>query len=143
MRIALILAVAALPLANAPAASARTSLGVDLSGAGEVPAGSGDADGTGVGSVVLKTRTKRLCWEISFSNIDAPNRGHIHQGPVRQDGPIFFTLFDGATVTSPATGCAKAKRSLLKQIQSDPDAFYVNLHNTAYPDGAIRGQLHT
>jgi hypothetical protein len=144
VRIALILAVAAVPFGNAPGAGARASLGVDLSGAAEVPAGSGDADGAGVGSIVLKTRTKRLCWEITFSNIDAPNKGHIHRGPVDQDGPVFFTLFDnGSTVSSPATGCSKAKRSLLKEIQADPGGFYVNLHNAAFPDGAIRGQLHT
>ena len=141
VRIVLILAVAALPFARGPGASARASLGVDLTGAAEAPAGTGDADGTGVGSIVLKTRAKRLCWEIAFSNIDAPDAGHIHRGPVGQDGPIFFTLF-GSTVTSPATGCAKAKRSLLREIQSEPDAFYVNLHNAAFPDGAIRGQLH-
>ena len=142
-RVLLIVVVALLPFVRSGGASARASLGADLTGTAEAPAGSGDPDGTGTASIILKTRTKRLCWEISFSNIDAPTRGHIHQGAVGVDGPVFFTLFDGAPVTSPATGCAKAKRSLLRQIESDPSAFYVNLHTAAFPDGAIRGQLHT
>jgi hypothetical protein len=142
LRALVISALVAAPFVRS-SASARASLSVSFSGADEAPAGTGDPDGAGSGSIVLKTRTRRICWDLTYSNIDDPTKAHVHQGPVGQDGPVFITLFDGVAVPSPATGCVKAKRSLLRQIQKDPGAFYVNLHNAAYPDGAIRGQLTT
>jgi hypothetical protein len=34
-----------------------------------------------------------------------------------------------------------ADRELLKAIASDPEDYYVNVHNADYPAGAVRGQL--
>jgi hypothetical protein len=40
-----------------------------------------------------------------------------------------------------AVGCVTVDPMLLQAIKTDPSAYYVNLHNTRYPMGAIRGQL--
>lgn len=39
------------------------------------------------------------------------------------------------------TGCVRAARPLLVAILRDLAAYYVNVHTTQYPAGAIRGQL--
>ena len=89
---------------------------------------------------MLKTRAKRLCWDIAFSNIDAPDAGHIHRGPVGQDGPIFFTL-SGSRVT-PRHGMREGEAIVSEGDPIRAGRVLRGPANAAFPDGAIRGQLH-
>ena len=38
-------------------------------------------------------------------------------------------------------GCATADRALVKEILQNPAGFYVNVHTSDFPAGAVRGQL--
>ncbi|WP_408057043.1 CHRD domain-containing protein [Tsuneonella flava] len=38
-------------------------------------------------------------------------------------------------------GCSEGAEWTQNRIQGNPQQFYVNIHTTAYPNGAIRGQL--
>jgi len=41
-----------------------------------------------------------------------------------------------------ATGCVgDQSRPLLRDIKNNPDQYYVNVHTSDFPDGAVRGQL--
>jgi len=41
-----------------------------------------------------------------------------------------------------AEGCVTGvDASLIKAIRKDPASYYVNVHNSVYPGGAMRGQL--
>lgn len=112
---------------------------IALSGAAE-PAG-GDPDGSGLVTLWLNYGAGTLCWDASWENIDEPAAGHIHVGPVGVAGPIVIPFTDPATGLFVASGCQQVDQALLKAIIEDPSAYYANLHNAAYPAGAIRGQL--
>ena len=73
--------------------------------------------------------------------------GHIHQAPVGVAGSIVVPLFVAPT---PVTSARHIKQSGMATpnpgttgaaLCADPAAYYVNYHTTAFPGGAIRGQL--
>jgi len=118
-------------------------LTANLTGANERP-GPGDADGHGKAKIQLKK--EKVCFRLSWRKIDSPTAAHIHLGARDQAGPVVTTLFSvasglGTSITSVA-GCTAADPALIAKIRKDPDAYYVNIHNAAFPAGAIRGQLH-
>lgn len=122
---------------------AGRTLTAKLTGASERP-GPGDPDGRGKARVRL--RGDRVCFTVSWRRIDAPTMAHIHRGGREEAGPVVVLLLEvpgglGAPV-SRVGGCADADRDLVKAIRQDPRAYYVNVHNAAFPAGAIRGQLH-
>jgi 5'-nucleotidase len=114
-----------------------------MSGNFEVP-GPGDPDGTGFATVRLNAGLRTVCWDISAADITLPaSAAHIHRGAVGEAGPVVVTLSPpGASGRS--TGCASGvSRALINEIIDFPARFYVNVHTSDYPDGAIRGQLDT
>jgi hypothetical protein len=114
-------------------------LSATLTGAAEVP-GPGDPDGTGSASIRLNQGKKQVCFELRVSNIATATLAHIHRGASTVAGPVVVTLTPPATSTS--SGCVdNVGEALLKEIRQSPEAFYVNIHNAAFPDGAVRGQL--
>jgi hypothetical protein len=122
------------------AAVGKTQLVSKLSGKKEIP-GPGDADGKGAGTFKVNPAKGKFCFLIEYENIEDASAGHIHKGDKANAGPIKIPLFE-ETTPSPAKGCVTDVRErLLKKIAKDPKAWYVNLHNGEFPDGAIRGQL--
>lgn len=136
-------AVALLVPALSIAGQNTEQLSAKLKGKNEVP-GPGDPNGKGEIFVAVKPPKGKVCFQLEFSRIQDPSAGHIHRGADDVAGPIKVELFsDPAGIPGPtAEACVKdLKRKLLKKIANRPERFYVNLHNTSYPDGAIRGQL--
>ena len=64
---------------------------------------------------------------------------HIHRAPPTSAGPIVVHLTAPTSGTS--KGCAAVTRALAQELIQSPGAFYVNVHNTPFPGGAVRGQL--
>lgn len=116
-----------------------------LSGANEVNAagqgGVGDPDGTGSARVTINVGQNRLCFDIDVTNVDAARRGHIHEAPAGKNGPIVVELFEAGAVPGDLAGCVRVERALLREIAKTPSDYYVNVHNAAFPAGAVRGQL--
>ncbi|HJU72906.1 MAG TPA: CHRD domain-containing protein [Gemmatimonadaceae bacterium] len=106
------------------------------------PVYTGDPDGTGDALVTINLGQREVCWELTASNISLPGTAaHIHRAPVGVRGGIVVGLTP-PNASGIVAGCASNQNpDLLKEIILDPAAFYVNVHTTDFPAGAVRGQL--
>ena len=101
----------------------------------------GDADGAGEALITVNLGQREVCWQTTVSNLDPATASHIHEAAAGIRGQIVIVLSapDG---TGRASGCrSEQDPEVLKRILGNPAGFYVNVHTTAYPFGAIRGQL--
>ncbi len=108
-----------------------------LSGAEETAAG--DPDGAGTFSGTVNPGQMQVCYDLMVVNVATPTAAHIHVAPVGQNGPVVVTLTAPATGSS--AGCATVTRELALKLIKSPEDYYVNVHNAAFPGGAVRGQL--
>ncbi len=115
------------------------TLAASLSGANEVP-GPGDPDGTGNVTLWFNADAGRVCFNLTVSNIAPATLAHIHRGTSTQAGPIVVDLV--APTSGSSSGCSDASEALINEILANPMGFYVNVHNTPFPGGAVRGQLN-
>lgn len=144
-------------LASAEAGHLNTVLEAGLSGRGEVgTAGNnqmvGDANGRGEIYVFgIDNDPTTLCYVLTADKIEPTFPGgaaHIHRGGADENGPVVASLAfpvggDAADcLTEGETGKFPGNPAgIVQEILSNPDDFYVNVHTTEYPNGAIRGQL--
>ncbi|HXG66579.1 MAG TPA: CHRD domain-containing protein [Blastocatellia bacterium] len=113
-------------------------LSATLTGEAEVP-GPGDPDGSGEVTMQLNQGRRRICFQLSVQNIDPATAAHIHEGPAGVAGPVVVTLVPPTDGFS--SDCITVDPDLIKEIRQNPENFYVNVHNAAFPAGAVRGQL--
>lgn len=112
-----------------------------LSGANEVPSAAG-SDLVGTAKVTINLGQNELCWDLDYKTTQKVVAAHIHHGSASVAGPIVFGFFNPpASTTIVNSGCRQGSHLLLEAIASDPGAYYVNVHTTAHPGGAGRGQL--
>jgi D-alanyl-D-alanine carboxypeptidase len=129
-----------------PAAREDALLATRVSGAEEVGPGGeldvGDPDGAGVATVAVSTGARRICFELWVRGVVLPAAAaHIHAAAPGVNGPIVVPL-DAPDASGRAAGCARGlERSVLEDLVDEPSSFYVNVHTTDFPDGAVRGQL--
>ena len=112
-----------------------------LTGAAEVP-GPGDPDGSGTATITVNPGQNEVCWEINVSGITLPaTAAHIHLAPVGVAGPVVVPL-SPPDASGFSSGCLDGlPREGVRAILQNPSAYYVNVHTSDYPAGALRGQL--
>lgn len=132
----------ALIAAPSTAANGGRPLATDLTGAAEVP-GPGDPDASGTAHLALNQGQERICFDLAWADVDGTvTAAHIHIGAADEAGGVVVPLFAGSFAgTDSISDCVEVDRALVKQIRQDSAAYYVNVHSTEYPPGAIRGQL--
>jgi hypothetical protein len=117
----------------------------ELSGANERP-DPGDPDGMGMSVVTLSRPAGnafgQVCFEIEVSGITLPAiAAHIHRGTEDVAGPIVVPL-SAPDKDGIARGCTNnVNRGTIRLIVTNPSDFYVNVHTSDFPKGAVRGQL--
>ena len=108
----------------------------------------GDPEGSGLAVLTINPGTEEVCYDITVSGIGEPTEpafglgaAHIHDfatAGIFVDLETNWVATDGGFAT---TGCTHADREDLIAIFMDPSAFYVNVHTTEYPGGAVTGAL--
>ena len=135
-------AVVALPATAAKKKTPEYDRLAPLIGSEEAPA-AGDPDGFGAADFRIKGN--KICFRIIAQKIDQVNAAHIHKAPPGKAGGVVVDLFSrkGSNQTLPPriSGCAKTTTAIAKDIAKNFDDYYVNVHNDAFPGGALRGQL--
>jgi len=137
-----------------PQEEENTPLVALLSGANEVPnstpgAETNDPDGFGSAAVTFDLDTagdENVCWDISYGNLTGtPTAAHIHGPAVAgANAPVLILFAPPPPGATAATGCrdlTAIEAADAALIVATPANFYVNVHTTDFPGGAIRGQL--
>ena len=129
-------------VATAASDSATRVYRVALDGSQEAP-GPGDPDASGAAIVIVNPNNDTVCFLMKWSDIDGTvTASHIHNGPAGSPAGVVVPLFVNATFdgTGMARGCVPGN-GWTDDINANPAGFYVNVHSTVFPPGAIRGQL--
>jgi len=116
-----------------------------LSGANEVP-GPGAGDPNANGSCSFSIKGNQICgtFNLTTSSAFTVSGTHIHQAPVGTNGPIvvdFGVATLGVQKCLTCTSGTPCDAGILGQIKANEAGFYCNIHTTAFPNGAARGQL--
>lgn len=84
-------------------------------------------------------------WTLRVHNPagEAFRAGHIHVvSQANGTGPVVLPLLNGSyTARQFELSGTATSATLASALLTDPDHYYVNLHTTAFPAGAIRGNL--
>jgi hypothetical protein len=127
-----------------PASAAQVPLMAFARGDQQVP-GPGDPDGLAVGQFQVDDETNELCYTIGAVGITLPaTSAHIHEAPVGVAGDSVVTL-DETIVndTFEDDVCQTIDPVVADAIAAAPSGFYLDVHTSDFPDGAVRGQLET
>jgi hypothetical protein len=142
-------------LPSTPSPTPLPSLKAALAGTSEVPPNSKGGKGTAL--VTIDTSKKQLCYALTVTSIKLPAlQAHIHKGATGVNGAIVVTLNPPLAATPTAgtptpppnttygavSGCVpNVDAALLQDLLAHPANYYVNVHTTDFPNGAVRGQL--
>ena len=106
------------------------------------PAICGDPDAAAAMILIVNPNTDTVCFVTRWWNVDGTVvAAHIHPAPLGVPGPVAVPLFSGTFAGTDRTrGCMPAN-GLADDIVANPGAYYVNIHSTVFPTGAVRDQI--
>ncbi len=116
----------------------------DLDGAGPVP-GPGDPDAVARVEIVSDP-SGALCFDVSATGLGSEATvADVHRG---REGEIGDAVVSAGAPTSSVDGtdtwthaCATADAEVVDELNTDPGAFYADIHTVDFEAGAIRAQL--
>ena len=128
---------------SAAAMSSVVKLSVHATGAEILAADNGNLGGSPTGfadaSFRIDTKSNRICYKVTTSDLAGVVAGHIHTGAKGVDGGVAVAL-DPAKFNHGIT-CKAVPAAVINDIVKNPSLYYFNLHSTKYSGGAVRAQL--
>ncbi len=138
-------------------ATGRT-ISLVLNGA-RIPGG-GDPNGRGTARFELSPDRASVCFEIRWRGLDGVvTAAHVHRAARGATGPHHIDLVNDEHLVGERNllaacvqvqdgghghgGGGATAAETIEQVIASPKDFYLNVHTTAFPAGAIRGQLGT
>jgi len=137
MRLAMMMLAAT---AAMPAFAAATEFHTVLTGDAEVP-GPGAKHGSGEADLTFDTGKGNVCYTLHAKGIMTASMAHIHKGAAGVAGPVVVPLTPPNSTEGMSSGCAPLPAEVLTDIVANPANYYVNVHTSGYPKGALRGQI--
>jgi CHRD domain-containing protein len=125
------------PSASAEQMSGKKSYVAHMTGDQEVSQ-KGPSGAKGTAKVDIDAGAGQVCYELTYEGVGKLTGGHIHKGAKGVEGDPVVNL-DPAKNGDKA--CVAGDKAKLKEIDSTPGGYYVNLHTADYKMGAMRGQL--
>ena len=110
----------------------------------EVPEG-GDPDGKGSAQLNLNTQQQTACFTINWKGLKGEVTAlHLHAAGSGSEGPHWIDFFNGQHfpgAQGESSGCVPTTPDKIRAVIDSPSAYYLNAHSSAFPSGAVRGQL--
>ena len=114
----------------------------DVALTGEAESPNGDPVATGTATVRLRAGQGQVCYQLAANNLPtAAVAAHIHRAAAGTSGPVVVPLRTPDAASGRARGCTTTPRTLVNAILGSPGSYYVNVHTSDFPNGAVRGQL--
>ena len=137
----------------------RATFAVALSGA-EVP-GRGDPHGRANATLQLNPGRESVCLRANWRDLQGDVTAlHIHRGARGEAGPHHIEILNDERLTgawNQVEFCVQVAgghhgqdtgdhqesgpAEVIQEVIDHPGHFYLNVHSTAFPDGAVRGQI--
>ena len=112
-----------------------------------VPAGSGDPNMFGDGTLSVNAGQARICYNLRVfvypgdgSNWPPSSTG-IYQASAGSNGPLVVDLRPDFSSGPTASGCVGISSTLAQSIQKNPSRYYILVTSIKHPAGAVRAQL--
>lgn len=144
LALGVVLMLALLSIVNVQAAASKT---IYLDWHAVVPAGSGDPNMFGDGTVSINAGQSQICYDLRVfvypgdgSNWPPPSTG-IYQGVAGSNGPRVVDLQPDYSAGPEVSGCVGVSSALAHSIQKNPSRYYLLITSINHPDGAVRAQL--
>ena len=120
-------------------ALAELALTASLTGSEIVP-DSVTIPGRANATFTLIQATKEVCYDVTLTDLADVTEAHLHKGLSGENGPSVLDLKirKDTTVTK---ACAATEEAVFADISANPANYYLLVRTTAWPQGAVRGQL--